>query len=86
MIDENKLDLLIEYYSAIVTNIKKFPLPGDFTGEKEDVVSALQELKAWRAARKMMEDRYNGSPNCYWVIIDDVLKMADEGVDNGCKN
>lgn len=82
MIDENKLDLLIEYYSAIVADIKKHPLPGDFTEGKEDVVSALRELKAWRSARKMMEERLTGSPQCYWVMIDDVLK----GVDDGCKN
>lgn len=82
MIDEKRLNLLIEYYSAIVADIKKHPLPGDFTEEKEEVVSALRELKAWRSARKMMEDRHNGSPNCYWVTIDDVLEI----VDNGCKN
>lgn len=62
MIDEKRLNLLIDYYSAIVADIKKHPLPGDFTEEKEDVVAALRELKAWREARKMMEKLHDGSP------------------------
>lgn len=82
MISNDKLDSLIKYYSNTVENIKQFPLPGDYTEEKEDVIAALKELHYWREARSLMEDRLNGSPQCYWVTIEDVLRI----VDNGCKN
>lgn len=82
MIENKRLDLLIDYYSAIVADIKKHPLPGDFTEEKEDVIMALRELKAWRTARKMMEERLRGSPQTYWIMIEDVLRSVDDGYKN----
>lgn len=82
MIENKRLDLLIDYYSAIVADIKKHPLPGDFMEEKEDVIMALRELKAWRAARKMMEERLSGSPQTYWIMIEDVLRSIDDGYKN----